>query len=84
MLTTAIPSLTQIDGNVLRKGMPFHHQRTAGIHSIVKKEVNPEAKKILQEVMDNTAATKQGGQLIGSSASEVKDQKMEDEEEKKE
>ena len=25
MLTTAIPSLTQIDGNMLRLGNPFHH-----------------------------------------------------------
>ena len=32
MLMTAVPSLNQIDGNVLRRGMPFHHQRTAGIH----------------------------------------------------
>jgi len=47
MLVTAMPTLTQIDGNVLRKGLPFHHQRTAGIHSIVKKEINPEAKKLL-------------------------------------
>jgi hypothetical protein len=32
MLMTAVPSLNQIDGNMLRRGMPFHHQRTAGIH----------------------------------------------------
>lgn len=25
MLTTAIPTLTQIDGNVLRDGVPFYH-----------------------------------------------------------
>lgn len=43
MLVNAIPTLTQIDGNQLRTGMPFHHQRTEGIHSIVKKPINPEA-----------------------------------------
>ena len=84
MLVTAIPSLTQIDGNMLRKGLPFHHQKTAGIHSIVKKEVNPEAKKILQEVIDQTEAQQQketAGQKIGSSADEVK--KDAEEEQKK-
>lgn len=25
MLTTAIPTLTQIDGNMLGRGLPFHH-----------------------------------------------------------
>jgi hypothetical protein len=32
--------------------MPFYHQRTAGIHSVIKKDINPEAKKILQEVLN--------------------------------
>ena len=36
MLMTAVPSLNQIDGNMLRRGMPFHHQRTAGIHQLIK------------------------------------------------
>ena len=36
MLVSAIPTLTQIDGNQLRNGVPFHHQRTEGIHPSVK------------------------------------------------
>ena len=51
MLTTAIPTLTQIDGNQLRIGAPFHHQRTAGIHPIVKKPVNPEAQRLLDSML---------------------------------
>ena len=31
MLRTAIPSLTKIDGNVLREGNKFYHQRTGEI-----------------------------------------------------
>jgi hypothetical protein len=53
MLQAAIPSLQQIDGNLLHQGLPFHHQRTAGIHSIMKKEINPEAKEILQQIINN-------------------------------
>ena len=52
MLTTVLPSLKQIDGNVLRPGGKFYHQRTAGIHSVMKKEMNPEAKKILEQVVN--------------------------------
>ena len=51
MLMTAIPSLTNIDGNRLHVGLPFHHQRTAGIHPIVKKQVNPEAAKMIESVL---------------------------------
>ena len=75
MLVTAIPSLTQIDGNMLRQGLPFHHQKTAGIHSAIKKEVNPEAKKMIQEVIDQTEAQQkkeETGQKIGSSTDDVK------------
>ena len=54
MLVQAIPSLTQIDGNQLRHGMPFHHQRTAGIHPIVKQPVNPEAQKLLDQVLQQS------------------------------
>lgn len=52
MLTEAIPSLQQIDGNLLHHGLPFHHQRTVGIHSVMKKEMNPEAKKMLEQVLN--------------------------------
>jgi nitrate reductase NapAB chaperone NapD len=52
MLTEAIPSLKQIDGNLLNAGLPFHHQKTAGIHSVMKKEINPQAKQILQQVLN--------------------------------
>ena len=55
MLTTAIPTLTQIDGNQLRAGVPFHHQRTEGIHPIVKKPVNPDAQRLLESVLQQTA-----------------------------
>lgn len=48
LLTTSMPTLKQIDGNVLRPGGKFYHQRTPGIHSVIKKEMNPEAKKILE------------------------------------
>lgn len=52
MLTEAIPSLKQIDGNLLHAGLPFYHQRTAGIHSAIKKDINPEAKQILQQILN--------------------------------
>lgn len=54
MLVTAIPTLTQIDGNQLRAGMPFHHQRTAGIHPIVKKPINPQAQALLDSVLEQS------------------------------
>ena len=66
MLTNAVPSLQQIDGNMLRLGNPFHHQRTVGIHSAVKKEIPQQAKQILQEVIEKSGS--QGpGIPIGSS-----------------
>jgi hypothetical protein len=52
MLQERIPTLTQIDGNALGRGLKFYHQRTVGIHSVMKQQMNPEAKKILQEVVD--------------------------------
>ena len=55
MLTTAIPTLQQIDGNQLRAGVPFHHQRTEGIHPIVRKPVNPEAQRLLDSVLQQNA-----------------------------
>ena len=51
LLMTAIPSLKQIDGNVLNMGRPFHHQRTEGIHPIVRKPVDPQAKELLDKVL---------------------------------
>ena len=86
MLTTLVPSLTQIDGNVLRKGMPFHHQRTVGIHSIVKKDIPPAAKQLLQEVIDKTESqqAKAGvGHQIGSTKEEINDVEMEENAEEK-
>ena len=84
MLTTAIPSLKQIDGNVLRMGRPFHHQRTEGIHPIVRKQVNPEAKKLLQEVLDSTTAGNTEGTLITRLEAQAQSAAASGEEEKKE
>ena len=51
---------------MLRLGNPFHHQRTEGIHSNLKKQIPTQAKQILQEVMDQSAA-KGSGVQIGSN-----------------
>ena len=56
MLVSAIPTLTQIDGNQLRLGLPFHHERTAGIHPIVRQGINPQAEQLLSEVLANSKA----------------------------
>lgn len=42
MLKTRIPTLRQIDGNVLRPGAKLYHQKTPGaVVSAIKQEMNP-------------------------------------------
>lgn len=53
-LTAAIPELKQIDGNMLRTGNPFYHQRTEGIHSVMKQTITPEAKALIESVAPQT------------------------------
>ena len=55
MLKERIPTLRQIDGNILRPGAKLYHQMTPGaVVSAIKQEMNPEAKKILEQVVKNS------------------------------
>ena len=64
--------------------MPFHHQRTAGIHPIVKKPVNPEAQKLLESVLSQSKQPDAVPQTIITHLKPPAEQAATTEEEKKE
>lgn len=60
MLKSRIPTLRQIDGNVLRPGAKLYHQKTPGaVVSAIKQEMNPQAKAMLESVLAQTSTTEE-------------------------
>ncbi len=49
-LKSIVPSLEQIDGNLLRQGFNFKIGQT-NVKSITKKEIDPKAKELLEDVI---------------------------------